>query len=111
MERIKNYRRIVKEVLEEYAQNKSAFPEIETQLIFDTTRDHYQVVKVGWHELDRTYGCSVHIDIKNQKIWIQHNATEIDFAQKLVEKGVPKENIVLGLHPAYKRQYTGFAVA
>ncbi len=110
MGKLDNYRQIVKAVLAEYAENKSAFPEIETQLIFDSERDHYEVVKVGWRELDRTFGCSVHIDIKNEKIWLQYNATEVDFAGKLVEKGVPKDDIVLGLHPAYKRQYTGFAV-
>lgn len=42
---------------------------------------------------------------------IQRNMTEADLAQKLVEKGVPKEDIVLGLHPHYKRPLTGYGVA
>ncbi len=37
--------------------------------------------------------------------------TEADLAQKLVELGVAKEDIVLGLHPSYKRPYTGYGVA
>jgi hypothetical protein len=37
--------------------------------------------------------------------------TEADLAQELVEMGVPKEDIVLGLHPAYQRPYTGYGVA
>lgn len=111
MEKLEQYRRAVKKVLKDYSQGKSAFPEIETELIFDCERDHYQIVKVGWHKLDRTYGCSVHIDIKNGKVWLQHNATEIDFAEKLMDEGVAKNDIVLGFHPPYKRPYTGFAVA
>ena len=48
--------------------------------------------------------------LKNGKIWIQHDGTEIGVANELVEWGVPKEDIVLAYHAPYKRQYTGFAV-
>lgn len=37
--------------------------------------------------------------------------TDVDLAQELVELGVAKEDIVLGLQPPYKRPYTGFGVA
>jgi hypothetical protein len=53
----------------------------------------------------------LHLDIKNDKIWIQHNGTELDIAQELVKLGIPKEWIVLGFQSAYKRQFTEFAVA
>ncbi len=56
------------------------------------------------------YGCLMHIDIKNGKIWIQHHGTEVGDANELVELGVPKEDIVLAYHAPYQRQYTGFAV-
>ncbi|NEO03241.1 MAG: XisI protein, partial [Moorea sp. SIO3I7] len=29
----------------------------------------------------------------------------------LVEMGIPKDDIILGLHPSYKRPYTGYGVA
>jgi hypothetical protein len=53
----------------------------------------------------------MHLDIKDGKIWIQRNMTEMDIAAELVEKGVAREDIVLGLHPPYKRPYTGYGVA
>ena len=56
------------------------------------------------------YGGVLHLDIKNAKIWIQHNGTEIDIADELVKLGVPKEDIVLAFHEPLMRQYTGFAV-
>ena len=62
--------------------------------IFDTERNHYQIVHVGWENKQRVYGCSMHIDIKDEKIWIQWNATEIDIANELVEMGVAKQDIV-----------------
>ncbi len=49
------------------------------------------------------------MDIKNGKIWIQHDGTKDGVADDLVELGVPKEDIVLAFHPPYKRKYTGFA--
>ncbi|MBD2012956.1 XisI protein [Microcoleus sp. FACHB-53] len=38
-------------------------------------------------------------------------ASEENPAEELVAMGVPKEDIVLGLHVPYKRQYTGYGVA
>jgi len=37
--------------------------------------------------------------------------TEIDIAEELVKMGVPKEDIILGLHPPYKRPCTDYEVA
>jgi hypothetical protein len=51
------------------------------------------------------------MDIKDSKIWIQHDGTESGVANELVELGVSKEDIVLAYHPPYKRAYTTFAVA
>jgi hypothetical protein len=48
---------------------------------------------------------------KNSKIWIQINNTKLDIGQALVEKGVPKEDIVIGFQPVYIRQISGYAIA
>ena len=48
--------------------------------------------------------------IKDEKIWIQYDGTEIGTANELVELGVPKEDIILAFHAPYKRPYTGFGV-
>lgn len=58
----------------------------------------------------RIYGCSIHLDIKDEKIWIQINNTELDVGQDLVERGIPKEDIVIGFQPPYLRQYSGYAI-
>jgi hypothetical protein len=68
-------------------------------------------MNVGWVELKRVYNCFIHIDIKDGKIWLQQNWTEEDPAADLVEMGVPREGIVLGLHPPYKQPYTDYGVA
>jgi hypothetical protein len=53
----------------------------------------------------------LHIDIKNGKIWIQHDGTEDGIANEFVALGVPKEDIVLAYHIQYRRKHTGFAVS
>ncbi|MGD1808165.1 XisI protein [Dapis sp. BLCC M126] len=74
-------------------------------------RNHYQLMRVGWKDLERIYYTVLHFDIKDGKIWLQHNATDIDVGQELMEMGVAQEDIVLGLHPPYKRLYTGYGIA
>ena len=111
MERVIKYRELVRKLLTSHAAMVAAQSEIDCQLVFDTEHDHYQLLDVGWAGLKRIYSCFIHIDIKDGKIWVQRNLTEADLAQEIVEMGVPKEDIVLGLHPPYKRPLTGYGVA
>lgn len=58
----------------------------------------------------RVYGCVLHLDIKQGKIWIEQNMTEMRVAQELIDRGVKKEDIVLGFQAPEMRQYTDYAV-
>ena len=111
MATVETYRTYVQEVLQGYAAPQTEDRDVEMQAIFDTTRDHYQVVQAGWRNQHRVYGCIMHVDIKNNKIWIQHDGTEAGIANELVSRGVPKEDIVLAFHSPYKRQFTEFGVS
>lgn len=111
MEKVEKYRDCIKQVLTKYATYKPSYGEVDMQVIFDTEHNHYQVVRVGWDNKQRVYGCPIHLDIKDGKIWIQQNGTEIDLGQELVNIGVPKSDIVVGFHPPYMRQFTEFAVS
>lgn len=111
---VEQYRQYIQQIFLDRAQLSSMqrnLQEYEIQTIFDTERDHYQLLYVGWRGNKRDFGCILHLDIKDGKIWIQQNWTEDDLAADLVEMGVPKEDIVLGLHAPYKRPYTDYGVA
>ncbi len=112
MERIEKYRACIRQLLTNKATQEQNNPneEIECQLVFDIEHDHYQLLDIGWEDLKRIYSCFIHIDIKDGKIWIQRNMTEADLAEELMEMGVAREDIVLGLHPPYKRPLTGYGV-
>ncbi|MGB3653080.1 MAG: XisI protein [Rivularia sp. (in: cyanobacteria)] len=106
---VENYRQIVQQLILEKAQRKSYPEEIEKQAVLDTERDRYLLLHTGWRDNRRTHGCSLHIDIKDGKIWIQHDGSEAGIATQLLELGVPKENIVLAFHSPYMREFTEFA--
>jgi XisI protein len=102
---------IVQDLLTQHGQQKISYGDIDTEVIFDRERDHYQVVHVGWDGNQYIYGCAIHIDIKNGKVWIQWNSTEDEIALDLVKAGIPRSDIVLGLQPPELRQYTEYAVS
>jgi hypothetical protein len=110
MDKVEKYRSYIQKLLTDYASLGPADEEVQTELIFDTERDHYQVVYNGWRNRIPKYGCVLHLDIRGDKIWIQHDGTEIDIANELVNLGVPKSDIVLAFHEPLLRPYTGFAV-
>jgi hypothetical protein len=112
---VEQYRQYIQQLLKERVERSRPQPnnpENEKQLIIDTDRDHYQIVNVGWRPNGRrNYGCILHLDIKNGKIWIQYDGTEEGIANALLELGVPKEDIVLAFHDTFMRQHSGFAVS
>ena len=112
MDKLNSYRQIVKDILTEYAQIPPTYGEIVRQTVFDQERDHYQLVNTGWENRRRIYGCLIHIDIQEDgKIWIQYDGTEVGVANQLVEKGIPKEQIVLAYQSDYMRKLSDFAVS
>ncbi|MEQ8468418.1 element excision factor XisI family protein [Coleofasciculus sp. F4-SAH-05] len=104
-----NYRQLVQAILKRHVGN-GLNSNTEVQLIFDPERDRYQVLHIGWEGLSRVFGCIIYVEIKDGKIWIERDGTEIGVANELVEAGVPKQDIVLAFHAPYKRKFTEFAV-
>ncbi|AFY30704.1 XisI protein [Calothrix sp. PCC 7507] len=107
---VDQYRQIIQQLILERANRGLSQEGMETQAVLDTEHDHYLLLHTGWRGNRRTHGCSLHLDIKDGKIWIQHDGTEVGMATQLLELGVPKENIVLAFHSPYMRQFTEFAI-
>ena len=106
------YRQLIEKVLMEYTQIPYAYGDIHTEAVFDHARDRYLLVNVGWEQDgQRVHGSLVHIDIINDKVWIQRDGTEYGIAKELVNAGIPRDCIVLGFHAPEIRQYTENALA
>jgi hypothetical protein len=111
MDQLARYREIVSRLVEEYAGCKPACGDIRTEAVVDRERDHYEVMQVGWNAGRRVHGSIIHIDIRDGKVWIEHNGTDARLGEELVAAGLPRNDIVLGFQPAELRPLTGFGVA
>lgn len=114
MDTLIQFRKVIKDVLTDYAQTRIPVnnPNPGYQLIFDEERDSYLLYRTGWkEELKRIHFCVFHLDIKNEKIWVQEDATDYDIVSVLESQGIPKDKIVLAFQAPYKRPYSGYAVS
>jgi hypothetical protein len=111
MDKLTSYRQYIQEFLIEQTQGQIIGGDIETEIIFDSDRDRYLLIDLGWQEHQRIYNCVIHLEIKDGKIWIQRNQTDKPIAEVLIAIGVAKEDIILGLQPPYIRKYIGLGVA
>jgi XisI protein len=83
---------------------------VESQVVIDTERGHYQVLSVGWERGQRVYHVLLHVDLKDHKFWVQQDYTQPSMTDLLLEVGVPKSDIVLGFQPPQARELMDFAV-
>jgi len=112
MDKLDTYGRYIVEILESYLHPGLDSP-IHEHLIIDREHHHYQFMREGWVEKNTfQMGIVLHFSIKpDGKIWILANWTEDDVAQELVDRGVPKNDIVLAFQPEYARKLSGYAAA
>jgi hypothetical protein len=108
---IAQYRQIIEKTFQDYADFLDTDRQIQIELVLDQTRNRYLLVETGWQNGYRIYGTLLHIDIIDQKIWIQHDGTEDGIADELVGAGIPQNQIILAFKSPEIRPYTGFAVA
>jgi hypothetical protein len=111
MDDVASYRAVIRKLIEEYAQYQPARGDVQIEVIFDEANDHYELMYAGWNGPYRIHGSVLHIDIRDGKVWIQHDGTEAGVAEELVRAGIPRDRIVLAFKPPEIRPHTQFATA
>ena len=113
VDQITQFQTLIESLLNAKAQRsvRCHRPGIETCCIFDRVNQHYMLMDVGWDGEKRVEYITLHLRIKNDKIWIEDDWTEEGLATELMRKGVVREDIVLGFQHPGMRPYTDFAVA
>ena len=113
MDKLAHYREQIKHILTQYAEilSRQPTPGIDTELVFDETHDHYMLMNIGWWPQGRVRGATVYVRLHNGKCWIEEDWLENGIVAELLERGIPKEDIVLGFQPPEMRPLTDFAVA
>src|SRR5436190_630118 len=111
MDSLSEYRRILRDVIREYAQFRPSVGDVQVEVVIDEANDHYELIHSGWNGPYRIHGSVLHLDIRDGKVWIQHDGTEAGVAEELVAAGIPRDRIVLAFTPPELRPHTGFATA
>jgi hypothetical protein len=112
MDKTTKYRQLIKSLLAKYVELvlRHPDPKIEPHLIFDEERDEYIWLQTGWSNDRRVHGATLHLRLKNGKIWIEQDWTEDGIASDLLKAGVPNNDIVLAFYDPEIRSMSEFAV-
>lgn len=111
MDKIDSFRGIIKQILSQHAEHTLGYGDIETIPTFDERNDSYLLLDVGWGKTGRVYAVSLHLRIKENKIWVERDNTDVGITEELLEAGIEKEDIVLGFYRPDRRKITEFAIA
>jgi hypothetical protein len=104
MEKLEKYKHIIREMLAEFAE-----PQAGDQILADDHTLHYQLLRIG-EDMNKNYFYRIRMHFfinSNQKIAILENRTEIELADYLMEKGVPKSDILPAFLPEQARHLMG----
>ncbi|NMG07179.1 XisI protein [Brasilonema sp. UFV-L1] len=114
MDKLEQYRSAIKKILTEYYEMAIAQPtpteEIEAsdRLAFDEKRDQYLWFRFGWDNKKQIQHIIIYLCIKNGKIWVEEDATNLCIVDDLLSAGIPQSDIVLGFHHPSRRHLTEF---
>lgn len=117
MDKLEQYRNVIKKILTEYYEmtNAQVFQnsefEVSERLAFDEIRDQYLWFRFGWEDKKQIQHIIIYLCIKNGKIWVEEDATNLCVVDDLLSAGIPQSDIVLGFHHPSKRGFTEFAIA
>ena len=103
----------VRSILKRVAEHLKKIPKpgVETLLLENDTRDAFLLIRLGWHERSRVNNTVIFTRIRDSKVWIEQDSTDLPFADELLRAGIPGEDIVLAFQPPERRHLTEFAVA
>jgi hypothetical protein len=105
MDNVTHYKKLVRGLVEEVAaMGDLTAKSIQTLLITDDEHGHYLLYFSGWRDEET-------IDVaEDGKVWLQNDGTDLMIAQMLQQKGIPKNEIVLGFQAPYKRPMMDYAL-
>lgn len=108
MDRIKQYKKIVKETIQAHVHLPSpTFPNLQDIFIVDAEERHFMMITVGWHKDQYRHSTIYHVEVKDDgKIWVHELRTDVEFDKELIEKGIPEKDIVGGMIEPYTLSQT-----
>jgi hypothetical protein len=107
MDKLTKYRKIITKVLTDYASIPYYYGELKAELIISKDENRYLIITSGWENKTRVHACIIHIDIIDDKIWIQSISENL--REKARCQGVFKEKMRVVFLPFGKRSNNQFS--
>ena len=95
MDRLKQYARTVQELVEQYAAEWKPHDGTSIEAVTDPEHGHYQIVRFGWKDGRFIHSCLVHLTVRDQKVQLLRNDTDVEWDRELSDRGVAPDDIVL----------------
>lgn len=117
MDNLEQYRNVIKNILTQYYEmtrhqtHALNDAEVSERLAFDEIRDQYLWFRFGWDDKKLVQQIIIYLCIKNGKVWVEEDATNLCIVDDLLSAGISKNDIVLGFHHPSKRALTEFTTA
>jgi hypothetical protein len=104
MDKVEKYRQTLRQELDKYASRKPVnMPEATRQLIVSGDENQFVLFSIGWHGTRHIHQCLIHVQIKEGKIWVHHDLTDPGLLERLAERGIPEEDLILAFVPEHER--------
>jgi hypothetical protein len=114
MDSVTRYKEIIKETLQEFLERYQPQPErsnIDTLLTADDERGVYLILRTGWQAKERVQRILIYIRLINNRVYVEEDWTDFDVVGRLLDAGIPQEDVVLAFHHPSLRPFTEFALA
>jgi len=110
MDKLERYRDILQAIVRQHAQFASSHGQIEALAICDVSSGNYLLIDTGWDKTGRVHAVVFHLRLVGDKIWLEVDGTTPGIAQELLERGVEKDDIVLGFYRPERRKIVDFSL-
>ena len=102
---------LVEHILRECAQFYAQPEKWRTLQAFDRERGQFLLLDEGWDGYRHIHRLWAHVELRDDKFWIQEDGTQDGIGTMLMSAGIPSARIVLAFQAPSRRKYTEFAVA
>lgn len=95
MEKLNQYRKLIKKVLTERLSNTAASANgFQEQFIIDKLEQNFLLITFGWIKKEYQYFTIFHLELKgNGQIWIHENRSDVQIEDELVNCGIQKMDL------------------
>ena len=97
MDKVSNYRRILRRLVQEYARYKPSHGKREPLAVCDAKSDNHMLLHVGWDNIRRVHATVFHLRLLEGKVLIEEDGLEHGISQDLLAAGVAAKDIVYSL--------------